>query len=225
MMFLRLMFPGLLLMSWMLVSAVASDRVVFQFERKGRLLDPVVIGLYEAEAPRHASNFKKLVRRNFYRGMTVHRVIPGSLVQLGDPLSRRKDKVDLGTGGPGYTLLPEIGRRHGRGAVGMGRLPDFLNPGRLSNGSQFYVALKALPELDGQQTVFGEVLEGLGVWEEIGAGATDTNDSPMEPVTVRRALVVAEERLGSELAALKAAQSRPRQSWWGWLKGRLRFLF
>jgi peptidyl-prolyl cis-trans isomerase B (cyclophilin B) len=199
-------------------SADAADRVIFQFERKGKVLDPVVLALYEGDAPKHALNFKKLVRRNFYRKMAVHRVVPGTLVQLGDPLSRRKDKVDLGTGGPGYTLAPEIGRRHVRGAVGMGRLPDAVNPARLSNGSQFYVVLKPLPELDGKQTVFGEVVEGLTVWESIGSALTDTNDSPVDAVVVRRAMVVPEERVEAELARLRELEKKPKVSWWNWLK-------
>ena len=218
----RVWFLGFWAIGVQVFSAAAADRVVFQFERKGQLLDPVVIALYEGEAPRHSQNFKRLVRRNFYRKLAVHRVVPETLVQLGDPLSRRKDKVDLGTGGPGYTLEPEFGKKHVRGAVGMGRLPDGVNPARLSNGSQFYVVLRPLPELDGKQTVFGEVVEGLTVWESMGAASTDTNDSPVDPVVVSRAMVVSEEKLGVELARLREAQSRPRVSWWMWLKRALR---
>lgn len=195
-------------------SLQAADRVVIQFEKKGQLLDPVVVALFEGDAPKHAANFKALVKRNFYRGIAVHRVLKESLVQLGDPLSRNKDKVDLGTGGPGYTLAPEIRRSHVRGVLGMGRLPDALNPARLSNGSQFYVVLKALPELDGMQTVFGEVTEGLSVFDEIGASATDTNDSPVQPVIVRRAVVVPEGLLAKELETMRAAQKKPQVSWW-----------
>ncbi len=213
-MFARFLTISASVFSFAVASVHAADRVVIQFEKKGQLLNPVVVALFEGDAPRHAANFKALVKRDFYRGIAVHRVLPESLVQLGDPLSRNKDKVDLGTGGPGYTLAPEIRRTHVRGVLGMGRLPDSLNPARLSNGSQFYVVLKALPELDGTQTVFGEVIDGLSVFDEIGASATDTNDSPVQPFIVRRAVVVPEGLLARELEAMRAAQKQPQGSWW-----------
>lgn len=191
-----------------------AEMVLLQFERNKELLDPVGIEFFEAEAPRHVANLKKLVEKGFYNGIAVHRVLPDTLVQLGDPLSRGKEKADLGTGGPGYTLAPEIRRKHTRGAVGMGRLPDAVNPGRLSNGSQFYVALKPLPELDGAQTVFAQVTEGLPVLVEIASAATDTNDSPAQRVILRRAVVVSEKTRDRELALMKAVAHHVPVSLW-----------
>lgn len=161
-----------------------------QFERNHDKLGVVGIELLEADAPMHCANFKKLVGKSFYKGTSVHRVLSGALVQMGDPLSRGGDKTDIGTGGPGYTLQPEIRRKHEAGSVGMGRLPDNLNPARLSNGSQFYIALRPLPELDGQQTVFGRVVEGMSVVEGIGRAATDTNDNPAQRVSISKVRVV-----------------------------------
>ncbi len=185
-----------------------ADAVLIQFERNRELLNPVGIEFFEGDAPKHAENFKKLVQKGFYKGLSVHRVLPGTLIQLGDPLSRGAEKADLGTGGPGYTIPAEIRRKHTRGAVGMGRLPDAVNPARLSNGSQFYVALKPLAELDGVQTVFARVFEGLEVLDGIGGAATDTNDSPVQRVVVKRAVVVSGEAVSKELNAMKEAAAR-----------------
>jgi cyclophilin family peptidyl-prolyl cis-trans isomerase len=162
----------------------------------------------DGDAPKHTANFASLVKKGFYQGIAIHRVLPGTLIQLGDPLTKKGEKTDLGTGGPGYTVAPEIRRKHERGCVGIGRLPDAINPGRLSNGSQFYFTLKALPELDGKQSVFGRVVEGLPVLEAIGETATDTNDAPTQRVVVKRARVVHQENLSNALAEWKVAPAK-----------------
>jgi len=198
----------------------AEDVVLLQFEKKGVLLPPVAIALYEADAPRHAANFRRLVGNGFYKQTCVHRLAAGRLVQMGDPLSRSKDSPDIGTGGPGYTLPPEIVRRHSEGSVAMGRLPDRINPSRLSNGSQFYVALKALPELDGTDTVFGKVESGLEVLSGLSEAEVDTNELPVERVVLNRSKLVPRERLDRELASWSEAAKKPR-SWWGRNAGKL----
>lgn len=198
---------------------LAEDVVLLQFERKGAILPPVALGLYEADAPRHAANFKRLIDAGFYKRTTVHRVLSGQLVQMGDPLSRTKDSPDVGTGGPGYTLAPEIGRRHEPGSVAMGRLPDRINPSRLSNGSQFYVTLRAMPELDGTDTVFGKVEDGFEVLAGISMVSADTGEAPLEPIVLRRARVVPREKMERELVLWKeAAKKTP--SWWVRNRGR-----
>jgi peptidyl-prolyl cis-trans isomerase B (cyclophilin B) len=191
----------------------AEDVVLLQFERNGALLPPVSIALYEADAPRHVENFKRLVGSGFYKKTSIHRVDSGRLVQMGDPFSRSKDSPDIGTGGPGYTLAPEIGLRHREGSVAMGRLPDRINPSRLSNGSQFYVALKALPELDGTDTVFGRVERGLDVLVGISEAPADNNAVPMERVVLRRSQLVPRERLAQELESWGEAAKKT-SSWW-----------
>ena len=92
----------------------------------------------------------------------------------------------------------------------MGRIPDKLNPQRRSNGSQFYFVLRALPELDSTDTVFGQVLQGMEVLQELGQVATDTNDSPVTRIQVVRSKVVPRERLEAELRSF----SKKRFSWW-----------
>lgn len=177
--------------------ARADEVAVFELRiGKSKQRERVVIELYEADAPVTAANFKRLVKKGYYKKMAFHRVFPGILVQTGDPLSRQKDRIKAGTGGPGYTLPAEVRRQHAAGAVAMARLPDRLNPARRSNGSQFYVALRALPDYDGQYTVFGRVIAGLEALETISRQPADTNDYPIERVEIRRTKLLPRERAG-----------------------------
>jgi cyclophilin family peptidyl-prolyl cis-trans isomerase/HEAT repeat protein len=118
----------------------------------------VEIHLDVLEAPLTSASFVRLARRGFYDGLTFHRVVPGFVVQGGDP---RGD----GYGGPGYALRCEITRRpFGRGSVGM------AHAGRDSGGSQFFIALSPQPHLDGRYTRFGVVVSGLEVLGRIRPG-------------------------------------------------------
>ena len=125
---------------------------------------PIVLRLFPADAPLTVANFLKLVREHFYDGLTFHRVVPGFVIQGGDPNSIDDNPFNDGQGSPGYTVPAEIKRRHTKGAVAMARMPDVINPKRESNGSQFYIALQDLTQLDGGYTVFGEVVSG---WDTI----------------------------------------------------------
>jgi cyclophilin family peptidyl-prolyl cis-trans isomerase len=154
------------------------------------------IGFYDADALRTSANFRKLVQDGFYKKTTIHRIFPNYLVQGGDPLSKKKDRSNVGTGGPGYTLAAEIRRKHLRGSVAMGRLPDNVNPTRQSNGSQFYVCLRPIPSQDGQDTVFGEVVAGLPALDEISRLPADSNANPIERVEVTRAYIIDRSQLG-----------------------------
>lgn len=152
----------------------------------------ILIALDEQAAPRHAENFRKLVKDNYYSKQLVHRAVSGYLIQTGDPRSRHNDaKPVWGLGGPGYTVPAEIGLRHVRGSVGMARLGDRLNPTRQSNGSQFYICLSNLKDLDGQYTVFAHVVAGLEVADAISNLSTDENDVPETPVVVESVRMVA----------------------------------
>ena len=145
----------------------------------------VVLGLHEESAPYTVENFKTLVRKKFYNGLRFHRIFPSSFVQTGDPSSRRGQTEKTGTGGPGYTLPAEIKLKHNKGAVAMARLPDKINPSKNSNGSQFYVCLTPLPKLDGQYTVFAQVLEGLDVLEAISNEPTNSDDFPLPKIVIK----------------------------------------
>jgi len=161
---------------------VAVVQIQFPKEKQPR---QVVIGLHDEAAPYTVENFKKLVLKKFYNGLRFHRAFPGTLVQTGDPASRWGQSDKSGTGGPGWTLPAEIRLKHEKGAVAMARLPDKINPAKNSNGSQFYVCLAPMPKLDGQYTVFGTVLEGLDVLEEISKAPTDSNDFPLPKIRIK----------------------------------------
>lgn len=193
----------------------ADEVALFQIRfGKEKLLRPVAIELYEGDAPVATQNFKKLVRDGFYEGHTFHRVFPNMLVQVGDPKSKRKDRSEVGTGGPGYTLPAEIRRKHTRGAVAAARLPDKINPSRVSNGSQFYIPLVPMPELDGQYTVFGNVIYGLDTLELISNKPTDSNDNPIERIEIRETKILPREQLPPPPAPVDPAVKPPKKPWW-----------
>lgn len=151
-----------------------------------RDLRRIVIGLYDEAAPLHVENLKDLVARRYYNGMRFHRAFPGTLLQTGDPYSKRGPTDKTGTGGPGYTIPAEIRLPHKEGAIAMSRIDGPINPARVSNGSQLYFCLKALPDLNGKYTVFGRVLEGLEDLEEISRKNTDQNNFPLEKIVIKR---------------------------------------
>ena len=153
------------------------------------------IEFFEKDAPATVENFKKLARSGFFKGCAFHRAIPGGIVQTGDPLSKKKDRSAVGTGGPGYTLPAEIHRRHTKGAVAAARIGDKANPQRRSNGSQFYVCLAPQSQLDGKYTVFANVIQGMDVLEIISNRPTDTNDYPVERVILKKVTIVPREKL------------------------------
>jgi len=133
-------------------------------------------------APNTVENFKKLASSGFYNGTTFHRVIPGFMIQGGDPQSKNADRNLHGTGGPGYTVKAEFSaEKHVRGIVSMARSahPD-------SAGSQFYIMVADSSHLDGQYTVFGRVKEGMDVVDKIVASKRDSRDNPLEKVEIKK---------------------------------------
>jgi cyclophilin family peptidyl-prolyl cis-trans isomerase len=153
--------------------------------RKEKKPQRIVIQLREDAAPQTVANFKELVRRHYYDGMRFHRLFPHQLVQTGDPKSRRGESDRSGTGGPGYTIPSEIRLKLDKGAVVASRLPDTINPTKASNGSQFFVCIAPMPQLNGQYTVFGTVTEGLDVLDAISGIPVDSNDFPLEKVVIK----------------------------------------
>jgi len=127
-------------------------------------------------APETVRNFEKLARDGFYSGTLFHRVIPGFMIQGGDPNTKSGDKNTWGTGGPGHTIKAEFSSRsHHRGIVSMARAQD---PN--SAGSQFFIVTTDSTFLDRQYTVFGEVIEGMDVADKIVNLQRDHNDCPLE---------------------------------------------
>jgi cyclophilin family peptidyl-prolyl cis-trans isomerase len=125
----------------------------------------IVVELYPKVAPQTVANFEKLVNKGFYNGLTFHRVVPDFVVQGGDP-------DGTGMGGPGYTVPAEIDpkEKHLRGSLATARTGDEVNPKRESSGSQFYICLEPQPGLDGQYTIFGGVIKGMDVVDQIQKG-------------------------------------------------------
>ena len=141
----------------------------------------IVIQLFPDLAPGHVDNFVKLAKDGFYDGTTFHRVIPGFMIQGGDPNSKDDDRSNDGQGGPGYTINAEFSDRpHKRGILSMARAQ---NPN--SAGSQFFIVVADSNFLDGQYTVFGEVIEGMEVADRIVNTERDGMDNPLEKITMK----------------------------------------
>lgn len=139
--------------------------------------------------PKHRDNFVKLVNEKYYDGVRFHRVIEGFMIQTGDPYSRDTAKVNLwGQGGPEYTVPAEFVNQywHKKGAIAAARKGDLANPKKASSGSQFYIVHdeNACLHLDGQYSIFGEVIDGLEVIDKIATVETDYYDRPMEDVFI-----------------------------------------
>jgi len=129
-------------------------------------------------APETVRNFSKLTKSGFYNGTLFHRVIPGFMIQGGDPNTKNSDKSMWGQGGPGYNLKAEFNTRsHLRGIVSMARAND---PD--SAGSQFFIVTSDSTFLDRQYTVFGEVVDGMEVADKIVNLPRDGNDCPNQEV-------------------------------------------
>lgn len=148
----------------------------------------MIAELYPDIAPLTCANFEKLVRQGFYDGLTFHRVIPGFMVQGGDP-------TGTGMGGPGWTIKGEFAQngvpnplQHTRGVLSMARTmqPD-------SAGSQFFIMHARAPHLDGGYAAFGKVVEGLEVIDAIAAVPTDAADKPRTPVVIQKMVMVEDE--------------------------------
>ena len=127
-------------------------------------------------APETVRSFSELVKSGFYNGTLFHRVIPGFMIQGGDPNTKNPDKSTWGQGGPGHNLKAEFNpRSHLRGIVSMARAAD---PD--SAGSQFFIVTSDSTFLDRQYTVFGEVVEGMEVADKIVDLPRDGNDCPKQ---------------------------------------------
>ena len=142
----------------------------------------IVFRLLPDLAPESVRNFIKLAGSGFYDGTLFHRVIPGFMIQGGDPNTKGSDKSSWGMGGPGYTVKAEFNSKsHRRGVVSMARAMD---PD--SAGSQFFIVTTDSTFLDGQYTAFGEVIEGMEVADKIVNLPRDSNDCPNEEAKMLR---------------------------------------
>ena len=137
------------------------------------------IVLFPDLAPKHVESFLKLANSGFYNGTIFHRILPGFMIQGGDPLTKDPaNKNKYGTGGPGYTVPAEFSKVvHEKGILSAARTQD---PN--SAGSQFFIMVAKAPHLDGQYTVFGEIVKGVDVAETIVSQPRDLRDNPVERI-------------------------------------------
>ena len=137
-------------------------------------------------APNHVKNFIDLAQKGFYNGTKFHRVIPGFMIQGGDPNTKRDDmKAMWGTGGSGKYVNAEFNTvKHKRGIVSMARSSD---PNSAS--SQFFIMVADYPSLDGQYSVFGQVTKGMDVADKIVSAQTGPNDRPLSPTTITNIVI------------------------------------
>jgi len=143
----------------------------------------IEIELLSQKAPGHVKNFLELARKGFYDGTTFHRVIPGFMIQGGDPNTKdqKASRSAHGTGGPGYTIKAEFNdTSHARGVVSMARSQD---PD--SAGSQFFVCVADARFLDRQYSAFGRVVRGMDVADKIVSAARDSRDNPHERIEMK----------------------------------------
>jgi len=175
------------------------------------------IALYD-ETPLHRDNFLKLARMHVYDSLLFHRVIKDFVIQAGDLNSKHaKPGQRLGTGELDYTIEPEFrlpNIRHRRGAVGMAREDDKVNPEMRSGACQFYIVTRqeGTPHLDGKYTVFGEVKEGMEVADSIQSSATDKYDRPLEDIRILSVVVPEEPKVEPKQSTKpsRPAKKRPR---------------
>ena len=146
--------------------------------------DVIKAELFPEVAPNSVNNFISLIQKGFYDGVIFHRVIPGFMIQGGDPQG-------TGTGGPGYSIRGEFSSnrflnelKHTRGVLSMARTMD---PN--SAGSQFFIMHEDAPHLDGQYAAFGKVIEGMEAVDKIAATRTNYNDKPRINQTMKKVTV------------------------------------
>ncbi|WP_207659214.1 peptidylprolyl isomerase [Anaerobacterium chartisolvens] len=146
--------------------------------------DIIKVELYPDIAPNTVNNFISLIKEGFYDGLIFHRVIPGFMIQGGDPNGS-------GTGGPGYSIKGEFSANnfennllHEKGVISMAR-----SAAPNSAGSQFFIMVESAPHLNGQYAAFGKVIEGIEFADKIVAADTDFRDKPRQDQKMKRVTV------------------------------------
>ena len=161
-----------------MADAGSTTKATISVASKGQALGDIVLKFFPDVAPGHVKNFTDLAKKGFYNGTTFHRVIPGFMIQGGDPNSKSPDRSSHGMGGPGHKVKAEFNSKpHKRGIVSMARSND---PD--SAGSQFFICVADANFLDWQYTVFAEVLSGMDVADKVVGMKRDGNDNPLERV-------------------------------------------
>jgi peptidyl-prolyl cis-trans isomerase B (cyclophilin B) len=166
------------LLSTLLLTAVVSAQEIAVIETK---FGKIEMELFADKAPGHVKNFKDLAKKGCYDGTIFHRVIPGFMIQGGDPNTKSDDRSAHGMGGPGHSINAEFNDTlHKRGILSMARSQD---PN--SAGSQFFIVVKKSSFLDGKYTAFGKVLSGMAVADQIVNAPRDKRDNPDERIEMK----------------------------------------
>ncbi len=148
---------------------------------------PIVVGLYVDRAPRHVENFLTLCREGYYRGTRFHRVLKDLLIQGGDPNSRELNPKAWGTGGPGYTIPPEVSDVwHFKGVLAAATKAGESE----SSGSQFFITAADAHQFDKQYTVFGRILEGEELVMKMAKEGAQQSDRPLNPVVLEETIIL-----------------------------------
>lgn len=181
----QLIFAGMMLAAALIATSFVSRAMAGEPASKTLTavietnLGTIEARLFEDQAPRTVANFVTLARRGFYDGIIFHRVIPGFMIQTGDP------KGD-GTGGPGYTFADEFSPKLRHDTPG---ILSMANSGPNTNGSQFFITVAPTPHLNGKHAVFGEVVKGQDIAVKISQVPTD-GSRPREKVFMRKVTIV-----------------------------------
>jgi cyclophilin family peptidyl-prolyl cis-trans isomerase len=167
----------------------AQEKSMSQYENKVAEIHTsageIDIRFFPDVAPGHVKNFIDLATKGFYNGTKFHRVIPGFMIQGGDPLTKSSDTSMWGTGGSGTNIKAEFNRvPHTRGIVSMARSghPD-------SASSQFFIMVADYPSLNGQYSVFGQVTKGMDVADKIVSAPKGANDRPNNPTSIDKIVI------------------------------------
>ncbi|MGZ8422061.1 MAG: peptidylprolyl isomerase [Nitrospira sp.] len=167
-----------------MTAPAGSTQATITITSKNELWGQIVLRLFPDVAPNHVKNFVDLAKQGFYDGTTFHRVIPGFMIQGGDPNSKNPDRGSHGMGGPGHKVKAEFSSKpHKRGTLSMARAND---PD--SAGSQFFICVNDANFLDWQYTIFGEVESGLEVVDKVVGVKRDGRDNPLERVEMTVAI-------------------------------------
>ena len=189
-----LVVTGLITALWCAGSSLAQEKKGPVYATLKTSMGDIVIQLFEDKAPKTVANFielatgvkewtdpktKEKVKRPLYNGTVFHRVIPGFMIQGGDPLGN-------GTGGPGYRFEDEFhpDLKHSKTGI-----LSMANAGPNTNGSQFFITYKATPWLDGRHSVFGEVVKGQNVVDAIGNAPRDFRDRPVKEIVLQEVVI------------------------------------
>ena len=155
---------------------VARPQYKMTVTQDKQVLGEIILELCPDIAPKHVANFDSLVKAGFYNGLAFHRVIPGFMIQGGDPSSKDQPRTQWGMGMPGQHTVPQEFNKthHGRGILSAARTSD---PN--SATSQFFICVADAAFLDNQYTVYGEVIKGMEVADKVVNSPRDKGDNPL----------------------------------------------